>query len=170
MLQSVDATITTDDVNRYRSGKVKTFFSSVFSAIGGKVLGAFESDPEKKAEAQARGRNSINNWFASKNKTSAKDETEEQKATKAKELAQKQKSVEDSIWNDVQNDGMLSQHYTRLLFKREIAANHAKMIQESLQEGESQEDIKKSVLMLLKNKAGSAAANQGAQQPQQQSV
>ena len=42
--------------------------------------------------------------------------------------------------------------------------NHMKMIQESLQEGESEEDIKSSVLMLLRNKAGvnaGAAENQG---------
>lgn len=166
MLQAVDATITADDVNRYRSGKAKTFFSSIFASIGGKILGGFESDPEKKAEAQARGRNSINSWFASKNKTNAEDESEEQKTTKAEELQQKQKSVVDSIWNDVQNDEQLSGQYTKLLFKREIAANHMKMIQESLQEGESETDIKTSVLMLLKSKSGGAAANQRAQ-PQQ---
>ncbi len=172
MLQSVDATITNDDVNRYRSGKAKTFFSSVFSAIGGKVLGAFESDPEKKAEAQAKGRNSINNWFASKNKTSAAEESEDQKAVKAAEIEQHQKQVVDDIWNVVQNDPVLKDKYTKLLFRREIAANHMTMIQESIKEGETDEDIKKSVLMLLRNKADSTGVNNGgqAQQPQQQSV
>ena len=164
MLKSVDATITKDDVNRYRSGKTKTFFSSIFSAIGGKVLGTFENDPEKKAAAEAKGRNSINNWFASKNKQSADEDSEEDQARKAEELKSKQKNLEDSIWNDVQNDAQLRGKYTKLLFKREIAMNHMKMIQESLQEGESEEDIKSSVLMLLRNKAGGnagAAENQG---------
>ena len=168
LLQSIDATITSDDVNRYRSGKTKTFFSSVFSAIGGKVLGSFESDPEKKAAAQARGRNSINNWFASKNKMGTPGESEEEKAKKAEELKDKQKNLIDGIWQQVQNDQELAPKYTKLLFKREIAANHMTMIQESLNDNEPEEDIKSSVLMLLRNKAQSAAQNNGPQVQQQQ--
>ena len=140
--------------------EAKTFFSSVFSAIGGKVLGAFESDPEKKAEAQAKGRNSINNWFASKNKTSAAEESEDQKAVKAAEIEQHQKQVVDDIWNVVQNDAVLKDKYTKLLFKREIAAEHMKMIQESIKDGESDEDIKSSILMLMRNKAGAKAKDE----------
>lgn len=167
MLQAVDATITTDDVNRYRSGKAKTFFSSVFSSIGGKVLGAFESDPDKKAAAQAKGRNSINNWFASKNKSTVKGETGEDQARKAEELKAQQKNLVDSIWQDVQRDPTLSKRYTRLLFKREIAAKHMSMIQESLQENEPADDIKASVLMTMRNSAQNAAAGEGAQPNQQ---
>lgn len=159
MLQSVDATITTDDVNRYRSGKAKTFFSSIFAAIGGKVLGAFASDPEQKAEAQAKGRNSINSWFASKNKTSVKGEDPKQAAAKAEEIEQRQKGLVDSIWNDVQKDAKLSKKYTKLIFKREIAAEHMTMIQESIKDGESDEDIKSSIIMLMRNKAGVTAGN-----------
>ncbi len=169
MLRQVDATITKDDINRYRSGKAKTFFSSIFSAIGGKVLGAFESDPEKKAAAQARGTKSINNWFASKNKQSTIGETEEDEARKAEEIKDKQKTLIDDLWNEVQGDQTLSARYTKLLFKREIAANHMKMIQESLNENESVEDIKSSVMMLLRNKAQSEAA-QGGAQPQAQNA
>ena len=163
MLQSVDATITKDDINRYRSGKAKTFFSSVFAAIGGKVLGAFESDPEKKAAAQAKGINSINNWFSGKNKLSSgiKEESEEDKAKKAEELKEKQKALIDDIWNDVQKDETLSSRYTKLLFKREIMANHMTMIQDSLKDNEPVQDIKSSVLMLLRNNAQSAAPQGG---------
>ena len=168
-LQKVDATITNDDVNRYRSGKVKTIFSSIFSAIGGKVLGSFESDPEKKAAAQAKGRNSINNWFASKNKQSSDiDQSEDVQARKAEEIKDKQKTLIEDMWTQVQADPLLSTKYTKLLFKREIAANHMTMIQESLKENESVEDIKSSVMMLLRNKAQSAAQNNGPQVQQQQ--
>ena len=154
MLHGIDATITNEDINRYRSGKAKTFFSSIFSAIGGNVLGAFEKDPEKKAEAQARGRNSINNWFASKNKyTLDMKGSEEREAERAEELKQKQNDLIDEIWNDIQNDQQLSGRYTKLLFKREIAKNHMSMIQESLKEGESKDEIKQSVIMMLRNNA-----------------
>ena len=164
MLRKVDQTITKDDVNRYRSGKAKTFFSSIFSAIGGKVLGSFESDPEKKAAAQAKGRNSINNWFASKNKQNTIGESEEDKERKAEELKDKQKQLVDNIWADVQQDPQLSQKYTKLLLKREISTNHMTMIQESLKENESIDDIKSSVMMLLRN----SAQRQQQQQPQPQ--
>ena len=163
MLQAVDATITTEDVNRYRSGKAKTFFSSVFASIGGNILGSFENDPEKKAAARAKGRNSINNWFASANKTSLEGETEEQKAAKAEAIEQRQKSLVDSIWNDVERDQVLSRKYTKLLFKREIAKNHMTMIQESIKDNESDEDIKSSVMVSLRNNAQSS----NAEQPQQ---
>ena len=168
MLKQVDQTITKDDVNRYRSGKAKAFFSSIFSAIGGKVLGAFESDPEKKAEAQAKGRNSINNWFASKNKQSTIGESEEDQERKAEELKDKQKELIDDIWNDVQQDPMLSQKYTKLLLKREISINHMSMIQESLKENEPISDIKSSVMMLLRNSAQRQQQQQPAQQQPQQ--
>ena len=161
MLRKVDQTITKDDVNRYRSGKAKTFFSSIFSAIGGKVLGSFESDPEKKAAAQAKGRNSINSWFASKNKQSTLGESEEDKERKAEELKDKQKQLIDDIWNDVQQDPLLASKYTKLLLKREISINHMSMIQESLKENEPINDIKSSVLLLLRS-------NAQRQQPQQQ--
>lgn len=168
MLQSVDATITKDDVNRYRSGKTKTFFSSIFSAIGGKILGGFQSDPEKKAEAEARGRNSINSWFASKNKTNAPDQdSEAEQAAKANELKSKQDALVTSIWNEVQADPQLKTKYTNLLFKREIAANHMKMIQESLKDGESEDEIKQSILMLLRNKSGVSAGSGGQAQTAQ---
>ena len=168
MLKQVDQTITKDDVHRYRSGKTKAFFSSVFSAIGGKVLGSFESDPEKKAAAQAKGRNSINNWFASKNKQGTIGESEEDKERKAEEIKDKQKQLVDSIWNDVQRDPQLSQKYTKLLLKREISINHMTMIQESLKENESIDDIKSSVMMLLRNSAQRQQPQQQQPQPQQQ--
>lgn len=161
-LQDVDATITRDDVNRYRSGKTKTFFSSIFSSIGGNILGSFESDPEKKAAAKAKGRSSINSWFASKNKDviNSPEETEAEKATKAAQIEDRQKALVDSIWNEVSQDPQLSGKYTKLLFKREIAKNHMAMIQESIKEKESDDDIKASVLMLLRNSA--QMDNQGA--------
>ena len=168
LLQQQDATITKDDVNRYRSGKVKTFFSSVFSAIGGKILGGFESDPDKKAEVEGKTRNSINNWFASKNKMSANEETDAQKATKAEEIEKRQKDLIDSIWNDVSNDAQLKTRYTRLLFKREIAAKYQTMIQDSIKDNENDNDIKDSVLMMMRNSAGSAAENGVQQAPQAQ--
>ena len=177
MLQNIDSTITKDDINRYRSGRAKTFFSSIFSSIGGKILGSFEIDPDKRAAAQAKGRNSINNWFASKNKHStALGETEEDKARKAEEIKEKQKNLIDSIWTDVQGDQQLSQKYTKLLLKREISMNYMTMIQESLKDNESEADIKSSVLMMLRNSGQGAAGNQGAagaqpggvQQPQPQ--
>lgn len=167
MLKAVDATITAEDVNRYRSGKAKTFFSSVFSAIGGKILGAFASDPEQKAAAQAKGRNSINNWFASKNKASLNTEgSEEEQAQKAEELKTKQKNLVDGIWTAVQNDEELKKHYTRLLFNREIASKHMSMIQEELQNGENESEIRDSVLMLMRNNAQSSSAGAGAQAKQ----
>ena len=159
MLQEVDATITKEDIDRYRSGKAKTFFSSVFSSIGGNILGAFESDPEKKAAVKEKSRNSINNWFASKNKQSTNlGETEEDKARKALELKDKQNNLIESVWNEVQNDPALSQRYTKLLLKREIAAKHMTMIQESLKENEPENDIKASLIMLLRNSAQKSAA------------
>ena len=164
MLKQVDQTITKDDVHRYRSGKTKAFFSSVFSAIGGNILGSFESDPEKKAAAQAKGRNSINNWFASKNKQNTIGESEEDQERKAEEIKEKQKQLIDEIWNDVQQDPQLSQKYTKLLLKREISINHMSMIQESLKENEPVNDIKLSIMMLLRN----SPQRQQQQQPQPQ--
>lgn len=170
MLKQVDQTITKDDVHRYRSGKTKAFFSSVFSAIGGNILGSFESDPEKKAAAQAKGRNSINNWFASKNKQNTIGESEEDQERKAEEIKEKQKQLIDEIWNDVQQDPQLSQKYTKLLLKREISINHMSMIQESLKENEPVNDIKSSIMMLLRNSTQRQQQQQPAQQPQQQQV
>ena len=58
---------------------------------------------------------------------------------------------------------MLSRKYTKLLFKREIAKNHMTMIQESIKDNESDEDIKSSVMVSLRNNAQSS----NAEQPQQ---
>ena len=156
-LQAFDATITTDDVNRYRSGKAKTFFSTMFASIGGKILGAFENDPEKKAAAQASGRSFVNTWFASKNKTSLEGESESEKANKAEEMKQKQAALVDRIWNEIQQDTRLKRYYSsKLLFKREIAKNHMTLIQESIKDGESEEDIIDAVVATLKQNAESA--------------
>ena len=74
----------------------------------------------------------------------------------------------DDIWNDVQQDPMLSQKYTKLLLKREISINHMSMIQESLKENEPISDIKSSVMMLLRNSAQRQQQQQPAQQQPQQ--
>ena len=166
MLQSIDATITSEDLNRFRSGKAKTFFSSVFASIGSNILGSFEKDPDKKAEVKAKSRNSINNWWSSANKpTLNNDKSESEKAAEAEQIKQRQNDLVDDIWNDVEKDPQLSQRYTKLLFKREIASNHMTMIQDSIKENESDEDIKASVLMMMRNNIRSGAEI-GGQQPQ----
>ena len=143
--------------------------SMIFSSIGGKILGGFEKDPEKKAAAQEQGMHSINNWFASKNKRSA-DRSEQDEEQKAEEQKSKEKEIIESVWTSVGTDEELNTVYNnKLLFKRSIMKNHIDLIRDSIKDNESNDDIKTAVLQALRSDIQAKALerqNNGAQ-PQQ---
>ncbi len=72
LIHEADDSITQEDLDRYNSGTGTFWKGFILGAIGGKILSAFESDPEKKQAVREKGVKSINDYFSSNKKLKEK--------------------------------------------------------------------------------------------------